>query len=219
MNIVSIKEEDIPRAAEVLTTAFVNDPIFKFIFNDEAHYETAAPWLFSTWIRWSVMFGNAWMSDDGKAVIIMRSLEHSEMSLWSMIRAGMLPTPWKLGWRAFKRFYFEIVATLDKKHASIMGKQAHWYGWMVGATERGAGSGGPLINHCANIADEKGLPVFLETATPENLPLYAAKGFQVMDSTVISTECTIYFLVRQPRNAGLSNHQTLQKNESTIVHS
>jgi hypothetical protein len=43
------------------------------------------------------MYGKAWMSEDGNAVVLMRAVGDPGMSIWTMIRAGMLPTSIKLG--------------------------------------------------------------------------------------------------------------------------
>ena len=64
--------------------------------------------MFATWVRWAVLFGKGWMTEDGSAVVLMRSPGKAHMSLRSMIRAGMLPTPFKIGTGGFRRFYFEI---------------------------------------------------------------------------------------------------------------
>ncbi len=199
MNARPLQEKDIAQAANVLTLAFENDPIFRYIFQDEKRYRRVAPWLFGTWVRWTLMYGAGWMSENGDAVVLMRSLKHSRMSLWTMIRAGMLPTPRKLGWAAFRRFYFNVVATLDRKHAEVMGSRPHWYGWMIGATEPGRGSGSALLRHCFAVADENRLPIFLETATANNVALYNAKDFEVADSVCVSENCRIYFMVREPQ--------------------
>jgi hypothetical protein len=128
----------------------------------------------------------------------------------------MLPTPFRLGWIAFVRFYFHIVALLDKKHAAIMGDTSHWYGWMIGAHEPGKGMARSLFAHCANVADERQLPIFLETATPANLGLYNAKGFEIVDQESVSQDCTIYFLVRQPQ---VFQETDAKRYEKAIIHS
>ncbi len=198
MNIVEIKENEINKAANVLALAFENDPIFNYIFKTPELYHKAAPWLFSTWVRWAVIYGKAWMTEDGKGVVLMRSLENPHMSFLSMVRAGMLPTPFKLGWGAFKRFYFEIVETLDRKHAEIMGKTLHWYGWMIGVRPDSRGTGRFLMNYCFKMADQAGLPIFLETATEHNVSLYNHKEFEMKEKiSVGKADFSLYFMVRQ----------------------
>ncbi|MBA3827366.1 MAG: GNAT family N-acetyltransferase [Taibaiella sp.] len=198
MNIIRINKDAVRPAANIFTQAFKQEPIFKYIFGNEKKYSQAAPWLFASWVKWAVRFGEAWMSDDGNAAVIMRRMENSEMSFSSMVKAGMLPTPLKLGLPAFRRFYFTVLPILEKKHKEIMGNTPHWYGWMIGSTTQGKGMGRPLLEHVKAIADDKGLPIFLETATESNLALYHKLGFEVKDQQIVNGECTIYFLVRQP---------------------
>jgi len=199
MNIVKIEEHDIDRIAEVFTIAFEEDPIFKYIFRDAGKYKIAAPWLFASWIKWAVRFGEAWMSEDKSAAVITRKQGDARMSFASMVRAGMLPTPFKLGLRAFYRFYFKILPVLDKNHKTITGNTPHWYGWMIGTTIPGKGMGRPLLNYVRDIADEKQLPIFLETATPSNLSLYELFGFEIKGRQTVDKDCTVYFLMRPPQ--------------------
>ncbi len=203
MNIIEIKKQDISRASEVLAEAFCDDPIFRYIFKTPENYKRSAAWMFSTWVRWAVIYGKAWMTEDGKAVVLMRSLETPGMSLWSMIRAGMLPTPVKLGLASFRRFYFEVVSLLDKKHAEIMGSKPHWYGWMIGVAPAQRGIGRELLNYCFDIADRAQLPIFLETATEKNVALYNHKEFEVRDKVRFTQgDFTLYFMVRPPQENG-----------------
>jgi len=200
MNIIEVKKENFGKAGEILAVAFKDDPIFKYIFQSQEKYDQCAAWLFSTWVRWAVMFGKAWMTDDESAVIIMRAIGKSDMSLCCMIQAGMLPVPFKLGYSTFKRFYFEIVSTLDKEHARLMGKTPHWYGWMVGVKPERKRVGMKLINHCIEIADHAQLPLFLETSTDRNVSLYNHRDFEVKEEKIISKgNFKLYFMVRQPK--------------------
>ena len=199
MNIIEVEKKDINKAASNLALAFRDDPIFRYIFKTPEKYQKCAAWMFSCWVQWSVMYGKAWMSEDGKAVVLMRSLDTPKMSLVSMINAGMLLTPVKLGWPSFWRFYFKIVKLLDKKHEEIMGTQPHWYGWMIGVDPGKKGIGRELMNHCFKIADDRQIPIFLETSTERNVALYNHKEFELRDKThFVPGNFTLYFMVRTP---------------------
>ena len=200
MKIVQIKKEEIQKASLVLTEAFSEDPIFMYIFKGKEKYLKQSPWLFATWIKWAMKFGCAWMTEDGNAVILLRAPGKSEMSFISMVRAGMLPTPFKIGFGTFRRFYFGIVKTLDQKHEEVMGTRPHWYGWMVGTKLSHRGHGRILINHCSRLADEYGLPIFLETASKRNVRLYGFKNCIVADKLFFSDGgFSLYFLVREAK--------------------
>ncbi|MBD0333528.1 MAG: GNAT family N-acetyltransferase [Chitinophagaceae bacterium] len=165
-------------------------------------YQRLAPWMFKTWVQWTVKFGKGYITEDENAVVLMRSPHNAKMTFWSMIRAGMLPTPFKLGLASFNRFYYRIVSTLDKKHAEIMGTTPHWYGWMIGVTDKcqHKGIGATLMNHCFNIADEAELPIYLETSVEQNVSLYHHKEFRIVDTEEIAEgKFKLYFMIRQPK--------------------
>ena len=73
MNIIEIKKQHIEKAAEVLTLSFKDDPIFRYIFRSPEKYNQTAPWMFATWVRWSVLYGKGWMTEDSSAIVLMRS--------------------------------------------------------------------------------------------------------------------------------------------------
>ncbi len=201
MEIIKITNKDITTASEVLVSAFQEDPIFLYIFGSHEKYLKRAPWLMSTWVAWSVKYGEAWMTADGNSVVLTRSLPDTGMALWSMIRAGMLPTPIKLGWSAFYRFYFRIVKLLEKKNHQHMAQRPHWYGWMIGVRPEYRGIGKILINHIFNIADREGLPLYLETSTIQNVELYTYLGFKQLDQTDIEEgNFSLFFMMRPPKN-------------------
>ncbi len=202
MEIIKLELKDVEKAADIFVKAFQDDPIFHYVFGSKEKYFKKAPWLFKTWVNWAVMFGEAWITDDGNSVVIMRSLEHSEMSLWSMIRAGMLPTPIKLGWKTFLRFYINMVMLLEKKNQEIMGPEHHWYGWMIGVKPEFKGMGRILLNHCFKLADERKLPIYLETSTRKNVAMYNHLDFKLLEEVYVPKgDFNLFFLVREPKTS------------------
>ena len=200
MKIIKVQLEDTEEAAHILVEAFKEDPIFIDVFSSRENYLKMAPWLFKTWITWAVKFGEAWMTEDYNSVLIMRSLNHSRMSLSSMIRAGMLLTPFKMGIGTFFRFYFNMVLLLDRKNREIMGDSRHWYGWMIGVKPGHNGIGRLLLKHCFDIADENELPVYLETSKLENVSLYHHYGFKTLNELDHPTgDFKLYFMMRRPK--------------------
>jgi hypothetical protein len=203
MKVIGIKNKDINNAAQVLAISFQHDPIFHYIFQTQEKYKRHAPWLFATWVRWAVLYGKAWMTEDKKVVLLARAPGRAGMNLWSMIRSGMLPTPFRLGAGAFKRFYFEIVSKLDEKHFSIMGKDPHWLAWMLGVDPQNnsRGSGLTLMNHLTHLADDGQIPIYCETSVDRNVALFHHKNFEIKDKVIITKEkFPLYFMVRKPGN-------------------
>ena len=61
-------------------------------------------------------------------------------------------------------------------------QEPHWYLAMVGADplRQGQGLGSALIKHGLQQCDAQGLPAYLESSNPRNVPLYERHGFEVM---------------------------------------
>ncbi|MBE7172408.1 MAG: hypothetical protein INR73_17605 [Williamsia sp.] len=199
MRIVNISRDQIGHAAGILTRAFENDPLFRYIFPSRKKYLRLAPWLFSTWIRWAILYGRAWMTEDGNGVVLLRSPSMLFFSFPDMLRTGMLQTPFRIGLKSFKRLYFEVARMLYKKHCEKMGDQPHWYGWMIGVYPASKGIGRDLLKHCFEITDKDELPIYIETTTVQNVNLYQYKGFTFIEEIFIGKERTpVYLMIRQP---------------------
>ncbi len=61
-------------------------------------------------------------------------------------------------------------------------KDAHWYLPSIGTdpVHQGQGYGSALIAHALHRCDGQGLPAYLESSNPRNVPLYERHGFKVI---------------------------------------
>lgn len=75
------------------------------------------------------------------------------------------------------------------------------YLWFIGVNpgDQHKGIGSKLLQEIIAFADQKKLPLFLETSTLTNLPWYERFGFKIYDQLELSY--TLYFLKRH-RNVG-----------------
>jgi ribosomal protein S18 acetylase RimI-like enzyme len=66
---------------------------------------------------------------------------------------------------------------MDRYHP----KEPHWYLAMIGVdpSRQGQGLGAALLKATLAQVDEQGLPAYLESSNPANLPLYERHGFEV----------------------------------------
>ncbi|MFL5295056.1 MAG: GNAT family N-acetyltransferase [Phenylobacterium sp.] len=60
--------------------------------------------------------------------------------------------------------------------------EPHWYLSMLGVdpARQGRGLGSALLRHTLAICDSEGLPAYLESSNPKNVPLYERFGFEVI---------------------------------------
>lgn len=90
-----------------------------------------------------------------------------------------------------------MLQTMDKKHPT----EPHWYLALIGVDPafQGKGIGNVLIRKRLDECDASGLPVYLETQKPENLPYYERFGFVVRDAIIQAGRPTLWSMWREPR--------------------
>ena len=181
MNVMKIEELQVQRAVDILVKAFADDPMFQYIFKTPAEYKKIAQRLFSAWVRWSMKYGVACITEDENGVMLLRKIGTTDMTLDEMIETGFVLSPSELGPDAFQLFYMEIAKDLEEKHTAIMGNTPHWYLWMLGADQEKKGSGSLLLQHGIHIADNDDLPFYLETSIQSNVTFYSKRGFELKD--------------------------------------
>src|SRR3546814_15188962 len=79
-----------------------------------------------------------------------------------------------------------------------------WYLHYVGVRpdHQGQGHGGRIIRAQTAKADAEGLPCWLETATPANVPLYERLGFVIEQEWVVAGGGPTFWRVRRPAVRG-----------------
>ena len=161
-----------PALVETLAQAFQTDPALSWILPDPAHRSRALRSLFRVLVP-----------ADMRAGIALRAAGDEAAALW---RA---PGQAHSGTLEFLRTVVPLVATfgtaLPRGLTVQAGIDAHrprgrfWYLHYVGVRpdHQGKGHGGRIIRAQTAVADDERLPCWLETATPENVPLYQRLGF------------------------------------------
>lgn len=157
---------------ETLAQAFQTDPALSWILPDPAHRARALRSLFRTLVP-----------ADMRAGVALRSAGDEAAALW---RA---PGQAHGGTLEFLRTALPLIATFGTalpRGLRVQGgidahrpKRRFWYLHYVGVRpeHQGKGHGGRIIRAQTAVADAERLPCWLETATPENVPLYERLGF------------------------------------------
>lgn len=163
---------ELASVAETLAQAFQTDPALSWILPDPDHRARALRSLFRVLVP-----------ADARAGVVLRSTGDEAAALW---RA---PGQAHSGMAEFLRTVIPLVATFGtelprglKVQGSIDAhrpKGCFWYLHYVGVRpgHQGKGHGGRIIRTQTARADTEALPCWLETATPENVPLYERLGF------------------------------------------
>lgn len=172
--IVDAARADFGDVIETLARAFFTDPALSYILKDDALPSRRLPILFDTLVQGDAKVGRVVRSSGGEAAALWRASGKADSSsgefiaqMWPMLRIFGTALP-----RALR-----VVEGIESHRP----KGEFWYLHFVGVrpVHQGKGWGGRIIREGLTRADADGLPSWLETATPENVPLYQRLGFVI----------------------------------------
>lgn len=179
--IIDINKGEISRAARVLQEAFSDDPFLRWVFIDEESYVENAYNLFHCCVKYAVLYGYAWRTENFEGVALRKKPGDTKDSIWRLLRSGLIFMPHYLGATSFKRLtLFET--TVGSRKAEQGGE--FLYCWMIGTAKkyRGKGFGGELMAHTFNVAKQQNVPCLLEVASESSKGIHLKKGYAEMAS-------------------------------------
>lgn len=170
--ILPARAAEVAPVVETLAQAFQTDPALSWILPDATHRARALRSLFRTLVPADMRAGVALRSAGDEAAALWRAPGQAHGGTLEFLRT-VLPLITTFG------------TTLPRGLKVQSGIDAHrptsrfWYLHYVGVrtAHQGKGHGGRIIRAQTAVADAEGLPCWLETATPENVPLYERLGF------------------------------------------
>jgi len=159
------------RAISTLVSAFLNDPVERWLYPEEARYLRHFPAFIAA-------FGGAAFADR----TVWRLGDFDAVAFW--FGPGREPdgdaVVQVLVDTTSPDLHDDSFATLEQMAAGHP-TGPHWYlPWFGVARElHGRGLGTQLMGQCLEIVDESGLPAYLETPNPRTVPFYERAGFSV----------------------------------------
>jgi len=168
---------DLQSVAEDLSAAFATDPMFDWFMRDDARRDAARLRLFRRLVGMALADGEVLRpASGGAASIWLPSESLGPSSLLEELR--VIPTVLAAtGFARLSRMSAMRVA-MDRHHPMA---REHVYLWFVGVRPeaQGLGVGSRLIAAGLQRVDAMGLPAYLESSSPANVPLYRRHGFEV----------------------------------------
>lgn len=165
----TVERSQAQAALDVLTLAFVADPIFRYFWPRASDYLKSAPQLAMARGERGFDHGTVTMTADGGAV-----------AMW--LPPGVEPAeqPPQPQDRPADTEAAAILAELRAQIARHHPTTPHWYLWMLGADPRrqGQGLGAALLKHTLRRCDAEGAVAYLESSNPRNVSLYERHGFE-----------------------------------------
>jgi len=121
-------------------------------------------------------------------------LPPGEKALTRLELVRMAPTLPSFGARVVR--VLAVLDHMDRKHP----REPHWYLFIVGSdpARRGQGHGRAVIAPVLEECDRDGLPAYLESSNPDNVPYYARFGFEVTGELSLAGSPPLIPMWREP---------------------
>ena len=161
------------KAIATVTLAFASDPMMRWSFPEDAVYRNVAPKFIRAFGGNAFAHGSADATEDFASVALWLP-PNVEPDVEAMIeifeKLKRTPEQERDGQGLFEQ--------MEKFHP----KEPHWYLPLIGTdpAHQGKGYGADLMAHAIWRCDESGLPAYLESSDPSNVPFYERYGFKVM---------------------------------------
>ena len=164
--------EEAPVVIGILGLAFSGDPAMRWTFSRVDDYLHWQPAFMMAMAGRAFTEGTAFVTEDLGAA-----------ALW--LGPGVAADGEVLG-AMFERAIPPERSEVGMQVGELMGRfhpeAAHWYLPLIGVdpSRQGRGLGSALLKHALRLCDQTGLPAYLESSNPKNVPLYERHGFEAV---------------------------------------
>ncbi|MET3981948.1 ribosomal protein S18 acetylase RimI-like enzyme [Mucilaginibacter sp. UYP25] len=189
---IKVDRNQKPHVVEILISSFEDNQSVNYIVKQDSERKERIRALMDYSIEMCSVFGAVWLSDDKKACALILYPQQKRTTLKSVCLDLKL---------IFSAIGLGGIRKALKRETSIKAKQpkaAMAYLWFIGVNPiyQHSGIGSSLLKEVIADADQKVIPIFLETSTLQNLPWYKQFGFRIYDELTLTY--TLYFLRRDP---------------------
>lgn len=157
---------------DILALAFSSDPAVRYMFPTADGFLRNFNRLATAMAGSALAAGTAWVADNGGAA-----------ALWLAPGAGADGEAiGALVGETFSTDRLETLGQLGELMSQFHPTEPHWYLSMIGVdpSRQGQGLGSALLKAGLQRCDAEGLPAYLESSSPKNVPLYERHGFEVI---------------------------------------
>jgi ribosomal protein S18 acetylase RimI-like enzyme len=175
----------------VITLAFGTDPMARWTFPDPATYLTIWPQIVRAFGERGFAHGAAHLAAGGVAA-----------AMW--LPPGVHPDMQRLTALIEQHASSEQQADLERLFAQM--ERHHpsepcWYLPLIGVDPscQGRGHGSALLRYALERCDRDGVPAYLESSNPRNIPLYQRHGFEIIGTIQAGTSPTVVPMLRRRR--------------------
>jgi GNAT superfamily N-acetyltransferase len=188
-----VRPDETGPLASLLTRAFADDPVYRWMHPSEAEWRRIGPRYFGVLLRHFAVHGTVRTPEDGGAVAIWVHETPGQPIGWPRLALAL-----RLSWTIRRRFVRGARAAAAL--ASLNPPEPHLY-LAILATDpahQGRGLATSLLAPLLAQADAAGLPVRLETTKEANLRFYAARGFELWKEERVADDGPRIFAMHRP---------------------
>ncbi|MHA2202172.1 MAG: GNAT family N-acetyltransferase [Candidatus Hodarchaeales archaeon] len=170
-----LNKKDIKKAADVLVSAYTEDPVMKKVFKEEDMRRIQ----FEVMLKFCIKYGSVFApSDNFEGVMAILPHNKGDMTVPRIILSGGFFISLKL--MKFRKMMEQNIKAIEevKKNLDI-GPYIYLFIIGVQLEFQGKGFGGKMLRAVVEKADTEGKPIYLETQTETNVSLYEKYGFYV----------------------------------------
>ena len=190
--IANPSEADQHTSRSILTAAFIQDPVMRWLYPQSERYLQSFPDFCGAFGGQAFAMGTAWTSEKGGGTALW--LPPNEHVDGEAVQAVVLET--------VERERLPIVGGVLEEMAQYHPKEPCWYLALIGVdpAQRGQGLGGQLLETTLKLCDEDKMPAYLESSNPANISLYMRHGFAIMGEIQKNNSPVITPMLREARS-------------------
>ena len=178
-------------AVSVIVLAFGSDPMVRWAFPDpDVYFREMAEFVLGFGGE-AFEHGTADLAEDfaGAALWLPPGTGPAEEALEIIIRRAVPPSRQ------------EIVGAIMEEMGRHHPDGPHWYLPLIGVDpiRQNQGHGSALLRHALARSDRDGLPAYLESTNPKNIPLYERHGFERTGRIQLGSAPPVVPMLRRPR--------------------
>jgi GNAT superfamily N-acetyltransferase len=168
---VSAQEGDHAQVIATIVSAFIEDPVERWLWPERSQYLTHFPAFVAAFGGEAFARQTVWLLGECAAVAMWLppEVEPDADAIIAVLSDSLAAEK--------HDDTFAVLGQMDEAHP----KYPHWYlPWLaVDGAQQGKGLGARLLGRCLEVVDSDHLPAFLETPNPRTIPFYERHGFVV----------------------------------------
>lgn len=175
----------------VITLAFAADPVVRWTLPDPDVYRSVMPEVAMRFGGNGFAHGSAHIVEGraGAAMWLPPGVEPDGEGMLELMQKHVPPhiLPDAL----------EVFEQMGRHHPP----EPHWYLPLIGVdpARQNCGIGSALLRHALAVCDRDGVPAYLESSNPRNIPLYQRHGFEIIGTIQVGSSPPIVPMLRRPR--------------------